>query len=99
MVLYVCPSGTSFGGVPGPLGHPCGKAAKALKDAGHRYEVKQVKGGSMMFWTWPSRAKDRAEVEQFSGQRSVPILVLDDGEVITGSGTIVQWAKEHAPSA
>ncbi len=95
MVLYVCPSGTSFGRAPGPLGHPCGKAASALGDAGYRYEVKQVKGGSLMFWTWRSRARDRAEVEKLSGQRSVPILVLDDGEVLTGSGTIAAWAREH----
>jgi glutathione S-transferase len=95
MVLYTCGSGTSFGGAPGPLAHPCGKAAKALDDAGHRYEIKQVKGGSLMFWTWRSRARDRAEVEKLSGQRSVPILVLDGGEVITGSGTIAGWAREH----
>lgn len=48
-----------------------------------------------MFWTWPTRGRDRAEVKQLSGQQSVPILVLDDGEVITGSATIVKWAREH----
>jgi len=42
------------------------------------------------------RAQDRAEIERLSGQRWVPILVLDDGEVITGSGSIVTWAQEHA---
>ncbi len=95
MILYTCPFGTAGGGLPGPLAHPCGKAAKALAEAGHTYETKEVKGGSLKFWTWPSRARDRAEVERLSGQRSVPILVLDDGEVITGSGTIVRWAHEH----
>lgn len=95
MVLYTCQFGTSFGGVPGPFGHPCGRAAKALEAAGHAYEVKQVEGGSMMFWTWRSRARDRAEVERLSGQRAVPILALDDGEVIAGSGAIVRWAREH----
>jgi glutathione S-transferase len=44
-----------------------------------------------------ARAQDRAEVERISGQRAVPILVLDDGEVITGSGRIVAWAKAHQP--
>jgi len=97
VVLYVCPSGTSFGGLPAPIAHPCGRAAKALDDAGHRYEVKQVKGGLAKVWTLPKRAEDRAEVERLSGQRSVPILLLDGGEVITGSGAIVRWAKEHAP--
>jgi glutathione S-transferase len=97
VVLYTCPFGKSFGGVPAPIAHPCGRAAKALDDAGHSYECKQVKGGSLKFWTWSSRARDRAEIEQLSGQRSVPILVLDDGEVVTGSGAIVQWSKEHQP--
>lgn len=99
MVLYMCPVGKSFGGVPGPLAHPCGRAAKALDDAGQTYESKQVEGGSLKFWTWPSRARDRAEIEQLSGQRSVPILVLDDGEVVKGSGAIVHWAREHAPQS
>jgi glutathione S-transferase len=99
MVLYVCAEGTSFGGLPAPIAHPCGRAAKALNDAGHSYEVKKVKGGIGKVWTWPSRARDRAEVEQLSGQRAVPILLLDDGEVIVGSGSIVRWAREHQPAA
>ncbi len=98
MVLYTCTDGTSFGELPGPLSHPCGRAAIALDKAGHTYEMKQVNGGTLKFWTWPSRAKDRAEIEKLSGQRSVPILVLDDGTVITGSGSIVDWAREHAPA-
>ncbi|MGA9876117.1 MAG: glutathione S-transferase N-terminal domain-containing protein [Solirubrobacteraceae bacterium] len=99
MILYVCSSGTAFGGLPAPIAHPCGRAARALDDAGHSYQVKQVKGGSMMFWTWLSRARDRAEVEKLSGQRAVPILVLDDGEVIGGSGAIVRWAQQNQPQA
>jgi glutathione S-transferase len=87
MVLYTCP-----GGRDAPHVHPCGIAARALDDAGHRYEFKQVKGGRLMFWTWPSRARDRAEIQRLSGQRAVPILVLDDGEVLSGSGTIARWA-------
>jgi glutathione S-transferase len=43
-----------------------------------------------------NRASDRAEIEKLSGQRAVPILVLDDGEVVTGSGRIVAWAKDRA---
>jgi glutathione S-transferase len=95
VVLYVCPSGTSFGGLPAPLAHPCGRAARALEDAGHAYETKTVKGGSLKFWTLPNRARDRAEVERLSGQRSVPILVLDDGSVIAGSGSIAKWAQAN----
>ena len=97
VILYTCMDGKSFGGLPGPIAHPCGRAAKALDDAGHTYEWKKVKGGTLKFWTWPSRARDRAEVEQLSGQRGVPILVLDNGEVVTGSGDIVRWARENRP--
>jgi glutathione S-transferase len=96
MVLYTCSYGKAAGGLPAPIAHPCGRAAKALDEGGHSYEIKQVKGGAMKLWTLPSRGRDRAEVERLSGQRAVPILVLDGGEVVTGSGTIVAWAREHA---
>lgn len=98
MTLYTCENPT-FGDAPAPFGHPCARALKALDDAGHSYDVKQVKGGILKFWTLPKRASDRAEVERLSGQRAVPILVLDDGSVVTGSGAIVQWAGEHAAQA
>ncbi|MGA3362028.1 MAG: glutathione S-transferase N-terminal domain-containing protein [Solirubrobacteraceae bacterium] len=88
MLLYACP-----GGKAAPHVHPCGIAARALDDAGHTYDLKQVRGGRMMFWTWPTRVRDRAEIQRLSGQRAVPILVLDDGKVISGSGAIVRWAK------
>jgi hypothetical protein len=92
VVLYTCESGKTA-----PIAHPCGKAAKALDDAGHSYDCQQVKGGTLKLWTWPTRARDRAEIERLSGQRSVPILVLAGGEVINGSGNIVRWAREHRP--
>jgi len=99
VILYTCSFEKTGGGLPGPLAHPCGRAAKALDDAGHSYEMKTVKGGSLRPWTWPSRARDRAEVEQLSGQRAVPILVLDDGGVISGTGEIVTWAGSHPAAA
>jgi hypothetical protein len=37
-------------------------------------------------------------VEQLSGQRGVPILVLDSGEVIAGSGHIASWARTNEPA-
>ena len=98
MVLYTCTDGKMLGGLPAPMAHPCGRAAKALDDAGHTYEWKKVKGGALKFWTWRSRERDRAEIEKLSGQRAVPILVLDNGDVITGSGTIVEWAHENRPA-
>jgi glutathione S-transferase len=99
MVLYTCSDGKSFGGLPAPLAHPCGRAANALDEAGHSYELRQVEGGALKFWTWPSRGRDRAEIEKLSGQRAVPILVLDEGQVIVGSGAIVSWARENSPHA
>jgi glutathione S-transferase len=97
--LYTCELGKSYGSLPPPIAHPCGRAAKALDDAGHTYTLKTVKGGTLKVWTWPSRARDRAEVEQLSGQRAVPILVLDDGTVIAGSGRIVDWAQAQTSAA
>lgn len=94
MILYTCTDGKSFGGLPKPLAHPCGRAAKVLDETGHSYDHKMVKGGTLKLWTWPNRARDRAEIERLSGQRGVPILVLDDGRVITGSDAIVSWARE-----
>ena len=98
MVLYTCEVGTAMGDLPAPLAHPCGRAAKALEKAGYAYEHKQVKGGMLKVWTLPKRAEDRAEIERLSGQRGVPILVLDDGQVVSGSGEIVRWAESHPGS-
>ena len=56
--------------IKGP--HPCWKVQKALDDAGVEYEV--VKG--------PLRRSKRTEMEQLTGQRLYPAIVLDDGTVI-----------------
>ena len=91
MKLYTCGTGTS-----GPAGlHPCAKAGKALDDAGYEYELRKVRGYRMLPWTWKSRAEDRKEVKELSGTNEVPILVLDDGEVISDSSAIAKWAKEN----
>jgi glutathione S-transferase len=94
MVLYTCGQKKR-----GPaLVHPCAKAAKALDDAGYEYEIKTVGSYRLMPWTWSHRDDDRAEVRKLSGTNEVPILILDDGEVISGSGTIARWASEHPGS-
>jgi len=98
VVLYTCSLKKMAGGGPAPLAHPCGRAAKALDEAGHSYEMKTVGGGRLRPWSWPTYRRDRAEIERLSGQRLVPILVLDDGEVIAGSGRIVGWARANAPA-
>lgn len=91
MILYTC--GQKKRG-PASM-HPCAKAAKALDAAGYEYELKVVKGYRLMAWTWSSRDDDRAEVRRLSGTNEVPIVVLDDGEVISGSSTIARWAAEN----
>jgi glutathione S-transferase len=91
MVLYTC--GQKKRG-PAAM-HPCAKAAKALDAVGHTYELKVVGGYRLMPWTWGSRDEDRAEVKELSGTNEVPILILDGGEVISGSGTIARWAREN----
>src|SRR5262245_48150458 len=91
MLLYTCGQKKKLGS----LGHPCGKAAKALDAAGYQYEIKVVGGYRLVPWTWRGRGDERAEVRELSGTNEVPILVLDDGEVISGSGTIARWAGEH----
>ena len=91
MILYTCGQKKHAAS----LGHPCGRAAKALDDAGYTYELKVVGGYRLMPWTWGSRNADRAEVKRLSGTNEVPILVLDDGEVVSGSGAIARWAREH----
>jgi hypothetical protein len=95
MILYTCSLEKFGGSPPPPLAHPCGRAAKALDKAGHTYETKPVKGGRLRPWTWHSFRRDRAEIERLSGQRAVPILVLDNGEVIAGSARIVSWARAN----
>lgn len=90
LILYTCPwQGRS------PGWHPCGVAARALDEAGYGYEIRVVKGQVSMPWTWPSRARERAEVKRLSGQNGVPVLVLPEGEVIAGSRRIARWAGEH----
>jgi glutathione S-transferase len=49
-----------------------------------------------MPWTWGGRGRDREEVKRLSGTNEVPILVLDDGTVISDSRRIASWAREQA---
>jgi glutathione S-transferase len=91
VILYTCDQKKR-----GPAAlHPCARAAKALDSAGYEYEIRTVGGYRLALWTWGSRNSDRSEVKKLSGTNEVPILVLDDGEVISGSGTIAHWASEH----
>ncbi|HMS62089.1 MAG TPA: glutathione S-transferase N-terminal domain-containing protein [Solirubrobacteraceae bacterium] len=88
MKLYTCGQ-TDHGAA---LGHPCGRAARALREAGHTFEIEVVEGYRLMPWT---RRGKRDAIRELSGQEDVPVLVADDGEVVSGTGTIVRWAKDH----
>ena len=95
MVLYTCGEGTRPRSFRGLITHACGRAAKALDEAGIIYETKTVAGYTSSPSTWFRRRRDRAEVKELSGGTSVPILVLDDGEVIAGSRQIARWAESR----
>lgn len=88
MILYTCGS-KKFGA---PL-HPCGRAAKALDDAGYEYELKTVPGYRMLPWT--RRGDVRSEIEELTGQSDVPVVVFDDGTTMHGTGRIVDWAHSN----
>jgi hypothetical protein len=68
---------------------PCGRVARELRKAGQEVDVVRV----------PWRRRDRPEVEALSGQRSVPLVVLE-GEAICDSKRIVEqlrWRREQDP--
>ncbi len=58
---------------------PCGKVARALERDGISYQQVRV----------PQRRSRRPEVEALTGQRRVPVLVID-GEAICDSRRIVE---------
>ena len=91
VILYTCGQKKAFG----KAGHFCGRAALALDEAGHEYEIRTVKGYRAVPWHRLTRKADRAEITRLSGTPEVPILVLDDGSVISDSRRIVQWARDH----
>ena len=75
-----------------PRGHPCKKAHDALKDAGHAPDVVKVYGLAPL----PDLTPGRKEVKRLTGESFVPVLVLDDGQVIKDSRNIVDWARSNA---
>lgn len=64
---------------------PCGRVARELRAQGVEHETVRV----------PLRKRDRDEVARLSGQRHVPLLVLD-GEAICDSGRIVEHLRWRA---
>lgn len=65
---------------------PCGRVARSLRRSGIDYvEIRE-----------PLRKRDRETVEALSGQRHVPLLVLDDGQAICDSRRIVEHLRWRA---
>jgi len=54
-------------------GHPCWRVQKALDDAGVSYEIVKHE--------WAPWSK-RADVQELSGQRKLPVIELEDGTVV-----------------
>ncbi len=64
---------------------PCGRVARELRRQGVEAEQSRV----------PSRRRERAEVMALSGQRQVPLLVID-GEAICDSRRVVEHLRWRA---
>jgi hypothetical protein len=92
MRLFVC-WGT-FRHSPRSGGHPCGNAYHALKDAGYDPEVVRSYGSALLPAVL-NQTSGRREVQELTGNRWVPTLVLDDGTVIDGSHEIMDWARAN----
>jgi hypothetical protein len=92
MRLYIC---WMTNQTPRPGGHPCANAFEALQEAGHDPEIKKSYGWKVLP-AFMNNTSGRHEVKELTGKFDVPVLVLDDGEVIAGSQNIVAWAGANA---
>ncbi len=95
MKLYVC-WGTFP--TPRPGGHPCANAYHALRDAGYEPQVVKAYGLGVLPAVF-NQTSGRKEVQELTGNRMVPTLVLDGGAVIDDSKAIVEWARGNPASA
>jgi glutaredoxin len=91
VILYTCGQKKAHAAI----GHPCGRAAKALDEAGYEYEIRDLPGYRLAPWTWRQRRRGRDEVKELTGQVNLPVLVLNEGKTVIGSGKIAEWAKAH----
>lgn len=89
MKLYVC-----WNVNRGPFGHACGDAHHALREAGHDPEVVKSYGFRKLPERF-NRSEGRRDARRLTGSTTVPVLVTDDGEVVSDSKRIVAWARAH----
>lgn len=96
MRLYVCWDTAATYPLLGS--HPCGVAYHALVDAGHDPEVKKAYGWEKLPGIF-NATSGRKAVQELTGSVEVPVLVLENGEVVAGSEQIVFWAEANPASA
>lgn len=68
---------------------------RALREAGHDFD-KLIAARGIPFGLFTTGR--RPELKKLSGQEKLPVLRLTDGTTISGSGNIIAWAREHAPT-
>ncbi len=89
LTLYVCHIDDGL-----PPRHPCRRAQRALRDAGHDFE-KIVYGKGKPFGLFT--AGTRPELKEMSGQEKLPVLKLSDGSTVNSGSSIVAWAETNTP--
>ncbi len=92
MRIYVCWDTAAKYPVMGD--HPCGIAYHALLDAGHRPEVKKAYGWEKLPGVL-NATSGRKAVRELTGSYEVPVIVLDDGEVVADSKNVEAWAEDN----
>jgi glutathione S-transferase len=90
LTLYVCHIDEG-----GPPPHACKRAQRALREAGHDFE-KVIFGRGRPFGLFTKGR--RPDLKAISGQEQLPVLRLDDGTTVNGSGEIIAWARRNAPT-
>jgi hypothetical protein len=78
--------------VPAVSPASCANAYEALVAAGHDPQVIRTYG---CFHTDPLFGGRRAVKRLTGSSYQVPVLVLDDGTVVSDSSDIAAWAQEH----
>ena len=66
---------------------PCGRVARELRSRGVEFEEVRV----------PHRRRDRAQIDELTGQRHVPVLVIDE-QAIVDSRRIVEYLRGSIPA-
>jgi len=81
----------------GVLAPGCASMQEGVRRAeGSRHSPAVIK--TYGFASLPDITTGRKEVKRLTGESFVPVLVLDDGEVIKDSSNIIAWARAHPVS-